>query len=171
MQKFLLTYIYIIVTCVALFSCKESREEPDEDGSIVKVGQMLPSFEIETNSGEHVSNLTLQGSASVIVFFATTCSDCQRELPKVQTIYEEMKDKVQFVCISRAQSDFDVAAYWKEHSFTLPYSAQSDKTIYNLFAEHTIPRIYVSDASGKVRYMFIEKVEESDLRAAIRSCI
>lgn len=171
MQKSLFLYVCLVIASLAFTSCEESHEQdPDDEGSIVQVGQMLPSFAVVTNSGSEVSNLTLQGSASVIVFFATTCSDCKRELPKIQALYEEMKDDVQFVCISRAQSASDVAAYWQEHSFTLPYSAQSDKTVYNLFAEKTIPRVYVSDASGRVRYMFIEQLEASDLRAAIEDC-
>ena len=38
------------------------------------------------------------------------------------------------------------------------YSPQSDRTIYHLFATSRIPRIYISDSKGIIRYIHTDEV-------------
>lgn len=168
MPQSLLIYIYALIVSVGLCSCvKESFESDADSGDVVQVGQMLPAFSVTMSDGRQVSNLTLQGRRAAVVFFRTTCSDCQRELPKLQRFYEEMGDEVQFVCISRAESEADVQAFWQAQGLTLPYSAQEDSEVYALFATHTIPRIYIADKDGKVSHIFVEQADEEALRQAL----
>ena len=54
--------------------------------------------------------------------------------------------------ISRAEDEASVASYWAEEGLTLPYYADPSRTIYSLFADATIPRIYISDAQRVVRF-------------------
>lgn len=99
------------------------------------------------------------GSVRVIVFFHTSCPDCQRDLPVIQSVYNIIKGNrdVSLVCISREQDASDIQDYWHQNNLTLPYSAQSDRSIYNLFASSGIPRIYVTDRDGVVRRIYTDK--------------
>ena len=38
----------------------------------------------------------------------------------------------------------------------MPYAARPDREIYNLFATSVVPRIYISDAAGIVRYIMTD---------------
>lgn len=122
----------------------------------VKVGDKLPAFEIKLNDGTLVNNATLHGKKTVLVFFNTSCKDCQAELPEIQKLYEIIKndnvlsEDILVIAISRAESEASVADYWQQHSFTIPYSAQNDRRIYELFATSIIPRIYIADKNSKV---------------------
>lgn len=124
----------------------------------VKVGDKLPAFELKLNDGTLVNNATLLGKKTVLVFFNTSCQDCQRELPEIQKLYDlldyeneyENVNNIVIIAISRAESEASVADYWQYHSFTIPYSAQEDRRIYELFATSIIPRIYIADKTGKV---------------------
>lgn len=51
-----------------------------------------------------------------------------------------------------------MAAYWKEQGFTLPYSAQEDRTVYELFAQTGVPRIYIVDEEGIIRSLFTDQM-------------
>ncbi len=167
----LLLCILSFVT-VAFASCtSEGTYEVDDKHSLIKVGDKLPQFTVGMNDGTALSTQSLEGKPSVIVLFRTTCSDCQRELPVVQKLYETYGRDVNFVCISRAEENDAVQAYWSEHALTLPYSPQPDKAVYNLFATQTIPRVYVSDASLTVRSVFVEKASEKALKKAITSLL
>ena len=42
------------------------------------------------------------------------------------------------------------------YSFAMPYSPQPDRRVYSLFAPRVIPRIYVSDAQGIIRHMYVD---------------
>lgn len=166
MKSKYLCYVLILVT--SMMSCVTGNDDPvEDDGDVVKVGQPLPAFSVQTNGGSIISNESLNGKPSVIVLFHTACGDCQRELPFVQHVYNEYAEKAYFICISRVEEDAAVALYWKRQGLRIPYSAQNDKTIYNLFALHTIPRVYISDENGIIRYQFVEKMGENALRGAL----
>ena len=117
MKQFILI---LFTTLVTMCSCLGKVEQMTRDTDVVKVGQKLPQFSVTTSNGMVVSNTTLQGKPSVIVFFNTLCGDCQRELPIVQQVYNQYANRAYFICISRAQGTDDVAAYWQSKNFNLP---------------------------------------------------
>lgn len=142
---------------VAFTGCVNEREEPVWS---LQVGDRLPEFEITLNNGDMVTTESLRGSESVIVFFNTSCVDCRRELPELQKLYDEflMQNRpVRFMCISREEGAASVAKFWDENHFTMPYSAQTDRRIYNLFASSGIPRLYEVDKN-----LVIKRVNEFD---------
>ena len=73
-------------------------EEPAEE--IVTVGDALPQFSVQLSDGGVFDTATLGGRPSLIIFFNTTCPDCQRTLPEVQEVYETYKSELTFVAIS-----------------------------------------------------------------------
>lgn len=161
----------ITLSLLMLFSITGCTVSSDDKlpADIVTVGSPLPQFTVTLNDGGTFATNTATDSASVFVFFNTECKDCQRELPIVQRVFAETKGAVRFLCISRAEADSSVAAYWAKNAFTLPYSAQPDRGVYSLFANRTIPRIYISDTLGVVRTMFVEKAGYEALRRAVEA--
>lgn len=146
----------------------------DVTGADIKVGDMLPGFEVLMNDGSVANDAFLKGSVSIVMFFHTSCPDCQQALPRVQQIYDEYASKgVKTVLISREEGLDDVSGYWSRNGLDLPYSAQNDRKVYELFASSRIPRIYISDENGTVRYIFTDDPVPSynDLKSAIESLI
>lgn len=160
--------IALFVMLTAMSSCTVSNDEK-LPADIISVGSQLPQFTVIQNDGRTFTTTSKADSALVLIFFNTECKDCQRELPIVQRIYNEMHDSVRFLCISRAEADSSVSAYWKKNAFNMPYSAQPDRGVYSLFANRTIPRIYISDTLGTVRAMFVEKAGYEDLHKAVEA--
>lgn len=154
----------MMLLCLLLTGC--SSIEDDETKERVAVGDRVPLFSVEmVKDGERSTFSTAQLTGeTVIVFFNTTCPDCQRDLPKLNQYY--LKHKVdegfQMVAISREEGEEDVAAYWKDNGLQIPYSAQNDRRIYELFASSIIPRIYFVSAQGVVTRIFIERFDEVD---------
>lgn len=122
----------------------------DEPERSLKAGDALPQFSVTSIEGRTYSSADAEDRVMVIVFFNTTCIDCQRELPEVQAVYEqvvnspELREKVEIICIAREESAEDILNYWHAHNLTLPASAQNDRKVYNLFANIGIPRIYIA---------------------------
>jgi peroxiredoxin len=158
-------YIALMLLCLLMTGCS-SIEDDHEVTERVNVGDRVPLFSVEmVKDGERSTFSTAQLTGeTVIVFFNTTCPDCQRDLPKLNQYY--LKHKVdegfQMVAISRAEGEEDVAAYWKDKGLQIPYSAQDDRRIYELFASSIIPRIYFVSAQGVVTRIFIERFDEVD---------
>jgi peroxiredoxin len=143
-----------------------SSIEDDETKERVAVGDRVPLFSVEmVKDGERSTFSTAQLTGeTVIVFFNTTCPDCQRDLPKLNQYYLKHKadEGFQMVAISREEGEEDVAAYWKDNGLQIPYFAQNDRRIYELFASSIIPRVYFVSAQGIVTRVFIERFDEID---------
>ena len=131
---------------IALTSCVTESDENIGVG----VGDSVPTFEVTLDDGETVTNNSLRGRVGVIVFFSTTCGDCRRELPQVETVYRhfEEDDDVLIFAVSREEKPGAVETFWNELGLTFLYSAQNDRAVYNLFATIGVPRIYITDKRG-----------------------
>lgn len=128
-------------------------DETDEMVEYVKIGDRLPAFSVTLNDGTLFDSA--QPEASIIVLFSTSCADCQKELPTLDTLYKSGAfTGRRVVCISRAETAGSVEAFWRANGLTLPYSAQADRRIFSLFASAGIPRIYIVDAQGIVTGIF-----------------
>jgi thiol-disulfide isomerase/thioredoxin len=135
-------------------TCKEEEEVPAN----IQVGDPLPEFSVVLKDGKTITKQSLKDKISVVIFFTTTCPDCRALLPSVERIYNEYKESEYFtlICIGREQKASIVDSFWKENEYTLPYSAQETRAVYSLFAPSVVPRVYISDASCTVQYIFTD---------------
>ena len=127
------------------------------EGTDLKVGDMIPEFSVVMDDGTAVSDQSLIGNVSFIMFFHTTCPDCQQTLPVVQDIYDiYAQNGVRFAIISRDEGQEEIKPYWAEQTYNMPYSAQTSRKVYNKFASSRIPRVYICDKDGIIRYIFTD---------------
>ena len=146
-----LIFTLFIALIVCISGCIGEKDEPEW---YLQTGDALPQFEVTTIDGNKVGSADSYSAPMVIIFFNTTCTDCQRELPLMQKQYEENLKRPEseqsiFICISREEGAADVERYWNENSLTLPVSAQTDRHIYSMFASIGIPRIFYAK-NGKI---------------------
>lgn len=137
-------WVLLATFLVCLSGCIGENEEPEWS---LQSGDALPQFEVTTIDGKNISSADSYCARMIIIFFNTTCPDCRRELPILQKEYEENlklpeAEQSLYICISRAEGTEDVERYWTGNNLTLPVSAQSDRSIYSLFASIGIPRIF-----------------------------
>lgn len=146
----------IILLAAGLLGASCILEKTEHPGDI-GIGDPLPSFRITERDGgveRTVTTASLKGSVSVITLFSVTCPDCRATMPELQQAYEVFAPQgVRFVNISRAEGWDRVEAFWSELGLTMPYSAQEDRTVYELFAKSVVPRVYLSDEDGIVRFL------------------
>lgn len=143
--------LVFVLMCGGCITEKEVTGEND-----LQPGDTLPFFTVTMNTGEEVSTESLRGKESMIVFFNTECADCRKELPVIDEFWQLRGNEVNVVCISRAEGETAVASYWEENGLTLPYSAQDNRCVYDLFAPTIIPRIYVSGPDLVIRKVWTD---------------
>ena len=162
--------IIIIAVMALLCGCiKEKQTAVD-----LKTGDSIPDFRVEMNDGSIVTDEDLKGQTSVIMFFHTSCPDCQQALPRVQQLYDEYaSEEVVFALISREEGEEEIESFWKENGLNMPYSAQNDRKVYEKFARTRIPRIYLNDKDGIIRYIFTDDPVPSydELKSSLETLI
>lgn len=144
---------YLFAAALVVFSC--IKEKPT--GANLVVGDVIPDFEVTMNDGSVVTGQELRQTPSCLVFFHTSCPDCQQVLPRIQDLYDKYASEgVKFALISREEEDATVSVFWKENSFAMPYSAQPTREIYNLFAQTRVPRVYVCEKGGIIKAIYTD---------------
>lgn len=139
----------LLIMFLSLISAVSCVFDDPENNFELKVGDTVPNFTVLLSDGTAVSSSDMNEGVALIMFFHTGCKDCQNTLPEVQKIYDEYKDRISVLLVSREQAYDEVQAYWQEKGYTLPYSPQQDRVIYNLFATSRVPRVYVCK-DGKI---------------------
>ena len=173
---------FSVMTCVTLTAalmcgCIGENEEKLRE---IAVGSPLPTFSVTMNDGTTINSTDLSDCVTVLTFFHTSCPDCRKELPKLQKAYDHYSSaaennnepEVKFISIARAESEKQISEYWTAQGLTLPYSPQSDRSIYSLFASSIIPRIYIVSTDRKIAFAFSDKnmPTADEIIAAIESC-
>lgn len=164
------TLTLLLLAATALAGCiKEGTPEGTELGA----GDALPEFSIYMNDGSVLGTADLEGKVSLIMFFHTGCPDCREELPAVQQIYDTYGKDIVLCCISREEGAEEIASYWTSQGLTLPWSAQTDRQVYNLFASLGVPRIYISSGDGKIYSAYSDNpvATYGQLAADIEACL
>lgn len=154
-MKIFITSILMILLLTACVSDNEPRSEG------ISVGARLPQFELTLDNGNAISTDSLLGKVSVIIFFSTSCQDCRRELPRLNEVFNHFQDdgKVIIFAVSREETPQQVIDLWNEFNLKMPFSVQTDRTIYNMFASFGVPRVYISDYEGTI----VEAFDESNI--------
>lgn len=129
----------------------------EHEGADLQAGDMIPDFEVVMDDGKVISDDDLKENVSVVMFFHTSCTDCRKTLPVMQRIYDEYASNgVLFALISRDESKRDIDTYWTDNGLDMPYSPQNGRKVYQLFAKERIPRIYINEKGGVIRYIFTD---------------
>lgn len=136
-------FIFLWLSCSLLAGC---IREDEPHGADLRVGDPVPDFSVTLNDGRIFGSDMLESGTGYILFFNTDCEDCRRELPEMQELFDALPaaEQRRFVCIAREEDNARIEAFWKQYGLSMPYSPQQDRTIYNLFATYSIPRLYVT---------------------------
>ena len=166
MKRILYVFLFLLIAAGCI--------KEDYKGADLKVGDMIPDFEVVMSDGRVVTDDELKENVSVVMFFHTTCKDCQQALPLMQQIYDEYaSETVRIVLVSREQNEEDICIYWRENALKMPYSAQKTRKVYEKFARERIPRIYINEKGGIIRHIFTDDPVPSydDLKESLENVI
>ncbi len=148
-----LTVIMAFALAGCLAGCISEKGGGEGPAQWVEVGDRVPQFTL----GELSSPEAFEGRKSLIVFFNTWCPDCQREMPVINDACRQLPD-LQAIAISRGETlEQQAIEQWAPE---MQYYPDPNKEIFNLFAESTVPRVYLIDETGVVAWMAIEELPD-----------
>ena len=92
------------------------------EGRWEKPVKAMPAFELGDLSGKTWRIKNLEGKSVLINVWATWCGPCQAELPKLEKLYEQIKDRSDFQILTfNIDEDLGlVAPFVKDKGFTFP---------------------------------------------------
>ncbi len=132
----------------------QEKKQPDfESFDITKVGQDAPDFSFTTIEGKTYKLSELRGKTVLVVFFATWCAPCMKELPLIEKeIWNEYKSRDNFtmIALGREHSMDEIKKFNEKKGFTFPLGPDPERKIYSKYFSYYIPRNVVISKEGKI---------------------
>lgn len=131
----------------------QEKAAPDfESFDITKVGQDVPDFSFTTIDGKTYQMSELKGKTVLIVFFATWCAPCMKELPQIEIeIWEKFKSPdFMLIALGREHSMEEMIKFNTKKGFTFPIAPDPKRKIYSQFFSYYIPRNVLVNKEGKI---------------------
>lgn len=114
-------------------------------------GKLMPELSLKTVTGEKIETKDLKGKVIVINLWFITCHPCIAELPALNRLVEEYKNKdVAFLGISTDTKAMLDADFFPKYKFDFKIIADG-KDIVKKIGNTGFPTFYIIDTEGKVR--------------------
>jgi len=135
-------------------------------------GDPVPDFEVQALSGEWFRMAEQRGDVVVVNVWATWCPPCRVEMPGFVDLQGEMRDEdVQFVGISVDRGDRQlVRDFATEYAVNFP-TLHHPQIAARYFPGNSVPRTYVIDREGRVRFQHTGIIMKPSLRTAIETVL
>ncbi|WP_368651990.1 thiol-disulfide oxidoreductase ResA [Ornithinibacillus sp. 4-3] len=146
----------ILVAAVVFALVSNSKK----DNTIYKVGDQAPDFTLqqinENNELEQVRLSDFKGKGIMLNFWATFCKPCEAEMPYMQELYPEYKDKgIEIIAVSLDTTELVVNNFIDKYDLTFPIPHDQKGTSRDLYKVGPIPSTFFIDPEGKI----VEKID------------
>jgi peroxiredoxin/outer membrane lipoprotein-sorting protein len=134
-------------------------------------GKEAGEFTLKDFAGNEVSLKDLRGKVVVLSFWATWCKPCIEEMPILEKLHRDFKDKGLVVLgINNEQPD-TAREFLAKTGYTYPTLADTGREVHRQYQVEGIPQVVVIDKEGKVTAHFVgfsPESSETKLREAIK---
>lgn len=133
-------------------------------------GPTAPGFELEQMNGKTFSLAAHRGEVIVLNVWATWCQPCHQEIPGFIDLQETFaKEDVTFVGLSIDEGGFDaVRPFVRRYGVNYPQLASQTVAWEKYGATRTVPRTYVIDRQGQIRYQHTGLLLKGRLEEVLR---
>jgi cytochrome c biogenesis protein CcmG/thiol:disulfide interchange protein DsbE len=125
------------------------------------IGKPIPEFNLILRSGENITNKSILGKPVIINFWASWCPPCREEMPLLEKIYQENKDKIILVGINLDDSEATVDEYLDEYQLTFPVGIDQSGKVSTIFYARSLPVTFFFDREGIMRAQHLGMLTES----------
>jgi thiol-disulfide isomerase/thioredoxin len=133
-----------------------------------KPAKAMPAFELADLSGKTWRLKNLEGRAVLINVWATWCGPCKAELPKLEKLYEKVKDRsdLQILTLTIDEDLGAVAPFMKGNGYTFPV-LPAYSFVTGLLDLVGIPQNWILDTKGEWLWTGAPNVPDAEWEAAM----
>lgn len=119
----------------------------------IKVGQPVPAFDTVLLDGKKFAAAELKDRPVLVVFWATWCPTCRKELPQLQKLYERHRGKgFEILALSIDAESIEVEEFWKDHDYRFPVAMRAPEHSAAFGVIKGPPTFFLIDRRGALRF-------------------
>lgn len=139
----------------------------------VDVGQLAPDFTLTDLEGNQVSLSDFRGKIVFINFWATWCVPCRVEMPEIEAVYQQYKDRdVVVIGVDLFEPEDEVRQYVQQGGYSWTFVIDTTGEVAASYEVAAIPTSFFIDGEGIIRAVNIgamtKRAMEAKLAEAMR---
>ncbi len=169
-------YILILIAGLAWIGISVNRSgEGMGLTAAPQTGFPAPNFTLKTPQGETYQLSDLRGKGVLVNLWATWCPPCKAEMPTIEKIYGEYKDKglVVLGINSTVQDDPSaIAPFIRQYNLTFPILLDETGEVSSIYELRSLPTSFFIGRDGVIREVIIGgPMSEALLRARVEEIL
>lgn len=112
---------------------------------------IAPDFTLNDIKGNQVALKDFKGRIVFLNFWPTWCPPCRLEMPSMERLYQELKDRdLVMLALDMQESEKLVKAFISEFNLSFPSLLDREGDISFLYGVRGLPTTYIIDREGKI---------------------
>jgi len=133
-----------------------------------RLGGPAPDFKLQDVNGEPVSLTQFKGKPVFINFWATWCGPCREEMPAMQELYDQYRDRGLVILALDMEEDSRLVRRWIDqggYTFTFLLDSEGEQVKrYNVTAA---PTSYFVGSDGVIRDLKLGALSRAEMQAKV----
>ncbi len=130
-------------------------------------------FTLQDLEGKNWTLSSLRGKVVLVNFWATWCPPCRKEMPDLQALYNEFRDRGLVVLAISDETEDKVKPFIVDHKYGYPILLDPGRKVNDLYQIGGIPKSFLYDREGRLvaeaidmrtRRQFLEMFAEAGLK-------
>jgi len=153
--------ISILLCCLLMFSAQAAeRQQPKLGHQLTALAEPMTAtdFTLEDMDQTRFSLNDYRGKVIMLNFWATWCPPCRREMPSMERLHQNFKDKDFAVLAVNQMEDGDRVFTFTGDigvDLTFPIIFDKDSSVSRAYGVMGLPTTFLIDKKGKVRFRAI----------------
>lgn len=165
--------VLVALVLIGVIWTLTGRTGTAQTGEVVvgEVDRPAPTFTLPAAGGGEVRLEDYRGQVVLVNFWGTWCDPCRREMPALQSSYEQLRDQG-FVIIgvnladnefAQGRTEADILAFTQQYGITYPIALDTEGEVATAYRLFPLPTSYFVDAQGRIRYVRIGELTVEDV--------
>ncbi|MBC2607457.1 redoxin domain-containing protein [Pelagicoccus albus] len=152
-------------SCVIANMFDSSGDASTEDESSQEV-----VWSVTDLNGQEITNQDLKGKVSVVMYWATWCGGCKKEIPDLVALREEFpSNELEIIGLSFDKEHKDLKTYAEAAGINYRIARITPSVKESLGEADAIPTVFILDQKGRVQFSHSGVIGKTILAERVRS--
>ncbi|MBA7628305.1 Thiol-disulfide oxidoreductase ResA [subsurface metagenome] len=132
------------------------------------VGELAPAFTLTDLRGKQVSLNDFQGKTVILNFWATWCPPCRAEMPEIEALYQEYKDRgVVIIGVDIQETEQEVRQFVQENGYSWTFLLDTSGRVAANYKIVALPTTFFLDTEGLIQTVYIGSMTKREMETKL----